>query len=360
MNSKQRFTNNIQKYDVGYINPGFNKVIEALIALNNGERVLLIFEEELVRDDYFQLSQTFPFHFFEIPKVIKSRHLLKKLFLIIPQLVQPQKVIYFPSKKAKVFAKIIDLFFQKTFNSKSAILNKKRPENLSFIKNPYLEGIIFQEYKINISRIFIELLKHFELKGGKINVKEPFQPEEVTSLIQCKTINKQSLIISSNTPSNFIWVNKIESTIFRFIEFKNKLQVEVINSKNRILPKNQILNKISKAIEFNFNEVVEYDSTLYISTKTITTILNTISNPLPGSFKNTTIHDNYDLSLEKFDIAKQTGITYPEFKILFHRYGNGIDEMIDEAYEKMNKERNAKKIWTEVEDWVQRKNEWKK
>ncbi|MCF6333213.1 MAG: hypothetical protein L3J11_08010 [Draconibacterium sp.] len=44
---------------------------------------------------------------------------------------------------------------------------------------------------------------------------------------------------------------------------------------------------------------------------------------------------------------------------MFHRYGNGIDEMIDEAYEKMAKTRDPKKIWKEVEECFQKKYEWK-
>jgi len=84
-----------------------------------------------------------------------------------------------------------------------------------------------------------------------------------------------------------------------------------------------------------------------------------IKKPFPGSIENAQIKDNYELSLEKFDIAKQTGISYPEFKILFHRYGAGIDIMIDEAYERMNNTRNPQKIWNETEEWFQKKFEWK-
>ena len=69
--------------------------------------------------------------------------------------------------------------------------------------------------------------------------------------------------------------------------------------------------------------------------------------------------DNYETCLEKFDLAKQTGISYSEFKKLFYRYGTGIDEMIEYAYDTMNEIRDAEKIWDYVERLFQEKYEWK-
>jgi hypothetical protein len=58
-------------------------------------------------------------------------------------------------------------------------------------------------------------------------------------------------------------------------------------------------------------------------------------------------------------LAKQTGINYSDFKILFHRYGKGIDEMTENAYTQMNVIRDSKIIWKNVENEFQKKYEWK-
>ena len=359
MNSKQDQAIKNYKYDVAFINPGFEKVVKAITRLNRGQKVLLVFENELIRNDKFQLTQTYPLQIFNVFESIKNRRLWDKLFLLSPHLVQAQKVIYSHSKSVKVIGKIIDLFFRKSFKTNSIVLNKKKPENLSFLKTDYIKGVIFQEYKINVSRFFVELLKHFELKGGEIAVKESIISEEVSNIIQCKTENKSSFRVNIETPLNFASVYKTGNTIFHFVESNNKLQITTINPAKHKPSKTQILHEISNVITFKSNEIKERKLSHHLSTITLEKILEIISELLPGSFKNATVQDNYELSLEKFDIAKQTGITYLDFKILFHRYGKGIDEMIDEAYEQMNTTRDPLVIWEKVEDWFQRKNEWK-
>lgn len=359
MNNRKSQTDKSHKFDFAYINPGTNKVTEAIEQLNNGFRVLLVFENELTRGDSFQLTQTFPLHLFNLPKFIKSRRLWKKLFLLSPHLVQAQKVIYSHSKRIKPVAGIIDFFFKNEFNEKSKIVNTMLPKNFSSLKNKHLKGVIFQEYKINVSRFFIELLKYFELNGGKIRVKESLIPDEVSNLIQCKTEYKRSFRIHVETPLNFAWVYKFKNNIFRFVENGNNLQVDTINATKNILSKNQTLSEISEVMDINPNETEEIKLSFSLSTKAMENILKTVRRPLPGSFKNTTLHDNYELCLEQFDIAKQSGITYPQFKILFYRYGNGIEEIIDEAYEKMAETRDPQKIWNEAEEWFQKKYEWK-
>ena len=57
-------------------------------------------------------------------------------------------------------------------------------------------------------------------------------------------------------------------------------------------------------------------------------------------------------------MAKQTRITYQRFKQLFHGYGTGVDEMIERAYELLNKTRDIKKMWEKAELEYQQQYEW--
>jgi hypothetical protein len=67
-----------------------------------------------------------------------------------------------------------------------------------------------------------------------------------------------------------------------------------------------------------------------------------------------------DLMETAFDIAKQTGIGFQEFRTLYFRYGKGIDWMTERAYEWMTKERDTKIIWSRVETEYAAEFEWGK
>lgn len=345
------------KYDTAFINPCIDKVLEAISYQKNGQKVILVFQKPLTRTDRFQVSGTFPYHFGELFKMAKKTRLLKKMFLLSPHLVQAQKVVYQKNGNLKTFTKIIDLILKKTITEKSDQIHQKVPENLSFLNFNKLQGIVFQEYKINVSRLFIAFLKYFELMGGKILIDKIYPREDIKTVINCKNENTNSFLTNIESPSNFAFVTKIKKNKFRLFENNKFLQIE-LNSKSENKSKNEIQKNIEKVVKAKIETFQELDTTFSFSTKKLQNILKTIENSLPGTFEKTQLKDNYELSLEKFDIAKQTGITYPEFKLLFHRYGKGIDEMIDEAYEKMNETRDSKKIWNQVENWYQKKYEW--
>lgn len=358
MSSKQSHINNSRKFDTAFINPCINRVLEAIGQQNNGSRVLLVFENPINRTDNFQLTETFPLHIFDFPKAINKNKLWEKLFLVCPHLVQPQKVIYSHTSKVKTMAKFASILFKNKFNAKSISIDQKRPSNLSFIKVSALKGVIIQEFKINVSRLFIELLKYFELNGGEILLKA-FRPKDITTIIQCNSINKRRYILAAKVPANFAWITQVNKATFCFVEKENRLQVDTLNKFSNKLSKEKVLIQIKKLISFELNSFKEIEITSLLSSQTLKNILNVINKTLPGSFENTKMEDNYELGLEKFDIAKQTGINYPEFKILFHRYGIGIDKMIDNAYERLHNTRDPQKIWNETEDWFQKEFEWK-
>ncbi len=52
---------------------------------------------------------------------------------------------------------------------------------------------------------------------------------------------------------------------------------------------------------------------------------------------------------EKFDLAKQSNVEYQHFARLYYRYPEYIDEMTEKAYEMLNKTRDGKKIWNQIE-----------
>ena len=193
MNNKDSQTTSSRKFDTAYINPCIDRVIEAIEWQKSGSKVLLVFENPLNRGDNFQFTETFPLGYTGIAHAYFAKKLWMKLFQLCPHLVQAQKVIYSHSKKVSSISKITDFLYKDQFNSKSTMIDQKRPENLSFLKSENLSGVIFQEYKINVSRLFIEILKHFESIGGKVLLKA-FRSEEVTTIIQCNSNQTEKII----------------------------------------------------------------------------------------------------------------------------------------------------------------------
>jgi glycerol-3-phosphate dehydrogenase len=53
----------------------------------------------------------------------------------------------------------------------------------------------------------------------------------------------------------------------------------------------------------------------------------------------------------KYDEAKQTGISVKNFKTLFYRYGKNIDLITNKAFEYYNELKNCQKAWIKAELW---------
>lgn len=79
---------------------------------------------------------------------------------------------------------------------------------------------------------------------------------------------------------------------------------------------------------------------------------------MPYSFQNTSLTTIDERCNEYFDEAKQTGILFQKFKLLFYRYGKEIEELTDMAYKKMNETKNPEEIWEKSELNFQQKKEW--
>lgn len=357
----------IPDFDYIYINPDFERISEILECQNIGLKILVVFENNLERKDYFQTTSFFPFHFNKFPGRIKEYNNWQRIFSLAPHLFQAQKVFY-PGKvkRQKYIAKTADLKFKNTYQKKFEIVNQK--DEALFLNPIFNEGINFQEYRFNTSRFFIELLKYFQKCGGIVKVNKQVQiKNKKLHFSSAKKVYSAKEIIIDKPHFKTIWQFHVEVSsgfsmainhnqkIFRFYENKNKLVAEFPEDYSE----EDILNFSQNCFKINIKNYKKQSFPGNISTKTLTKIASEINQPLQCSFENIGFEGMYELCLEKYDLAKQTGIGFDEFKILFHRYGKEIEEMIENAYEKMNEIRNPKIIWETVEKTHQKKYEWK-
>jgi len=347
-----------KELDFVFQNPTITNFVDAMELLQKGKNVAVFFDKPLDRTDNFQITQTLPTSLVDIPNAVKKVKLWNQIFQLCPHLVQTQKVIYTNSDK-KLFTTAVDATFRHQFNKKIQFIDQTTPSNLSFLKIEKLKGIVFQEYKFNVSRFFIELLKSFEIQGGKIIFEKLLQTNNNTKIVTGTRNNLTHFLIKTTVPDNFSLHTKINDSKLLLWEQRKQLRVEIINSDRKIVNKQSAINNIQQFVSFTKNDLKEEEQLLFLTQKIIKSILNISKLSLTCSFEHSTMNDNYELSLEKFDIAKQTRIEYLDFKILFHRYGSAIDEMIDIAYELMNETRDPKEIWIKAEDLYQKKYEWK-
>ena len=203
------------------------------------------------------------------------------------------------------------------------------------------------------------MLKYFQQKGGTVIFSSGTCNTEDSAIIQSKKQRLKKFLIDIDTPTHFAMVFYGGKSIFRMTELENKLLIEPLSKSAIALSKAQSISQLTNCILFDKDKVEEVYLSANLSAATLKILSKAITETLPCSFENANLDDMYEICLEKYDIAKQTGITYPGFKKLFHKYGKGIDEMTELAYDFMNKVRDPRQIWDLAENMYQKKYEWK-
>ncbi len=333
---------------------------------------MLVFENDLDRTDRFIVTRTFPFHLFEIPSLVREFNILQRLILLAPHLFQPQKVLYLNENGIQKFSALLaDVLYKNTYQKKLEILNTSQLESLSFIHPNIRKGIYFQEYKLNVSRLFIELLKYFHSEGGTVKVNCPVKVEyntltfpetRETAVVKKSTICEDqktvNYLIPLKNPYGFSMVYRNSTLAFRFLQHRKMWIARPINQASEQLSAQKFLEFIQTLFLPKIEKAGKTESTKNPSSEILKELANQIPHSLDCSFKQTDLKDMHERCLEKFDLAKQTGISYAGFKTVFNRYGAGIDEMTEEAYGFMNEFRDPAKIWDITEKNYQKKNEW--
>ncbi|HKJ79769.1 MAG TPA: hypothetical protein VKA10_09545 [Prolixibacteraceae bacterium] len=345
--------NHITKnHELSHTNPthnNFELLGNALSELKSGTgKAIFEYDRDLNRGDEFLTTFTFPITIFELPQLANKQKMWQVILAVIPHLFQKQKVLYL-KPGTTVNAKIADKLYRNRADKKFIPL--KSLHDFSFIKNKNQQALLFQEYRFNFSRFFIETLKNFKKNGGTIR----FKNEKNTA----ENVNKQAILIPVKTYPNFEFVVKDNKSVIRFYQKDDKILATAVNEKPFTLTASMLIDVAANYFTFNPDLV---QTILVRSTPSVQTIFNSIENTNKSfscSFENTLLDDYYEIGLEKFDLAKQTGIAYEDFKVIFHRYGKGIDEITEFAYQQMEKTRDVAAAWELAEGEYHEKYEWK-
>ncbi|MCG6189691.1 hypothetical protein [Maribellus maritimus] len=361
------------RFDFAYINPGFDNFVSIERKIKEGFNVVIIIENDLQREDNFYTTQFYPFSAFVFKNRIKQYNKMKNLVKLAPHLVRSQKVFYPDySLNSKYYAIIADYFFENTYQFKSQTISKGTRSIFSNLRMTASRGIYFQEYTVNISRFYIEVLKYlhktgvevfvncsFKLDGEKLIFIAPAKEIQISQVIWGNNLQKNIYEFSTEAPRKFSMFVNDSLGKFRFKEDNGYLQVEPMSDLESY-SKSDMMALVGSYFQLNFGELqVKKKNIFQFSLNALSSLYTSITKGLPCTFGNADFGDMFELCREKFDLAKQCGISFPEFQVLFHRYGEGIDEMIEIAYEKINERRDSESIWADVESEYQKKYEWK-
>lgn len=330
------------------MNTQIKMLAQKLKEAKSGSAVITI-NKNIVRDDRFLTTRTFPYHLQEIPQLLTKFRQWQEIIEAAPHLFQKQKVIYFlRSGFSFPGAKVADKFYKNEFDKKSVKL--KSLNDFSFLKNNNKSAVIFQEYRFNYARFFIEALKYFESIGGKVELTDEPARDFKGQL--------PAVLIPAKAYPHFVARTKENRSVIQFSGESNKISAFQQDKQTAALTKNDLLIICKNYFSFDPEKAKEIIISAPPSTDVFHDIVTQIMGRLSCSFESTQLKDYYEICLEKFDLAKQTGISFEEFKIYFHRYGKAIDEITETAYQLLGQTRNPGKLWEEAEQEYQKKYEW--
>ncbi|MCL3780042.1 hypothetical protein EMN47_06530 [Prolixibacteraceae bacterium JC049] len=286
----------------------------------------------------------------------RRRNLVEMWAKSAPHLVLPRKTIVFSSKRQWGAIKLHDWILKNTDYDKTRLLDTKSFEDFSqFNAEDFPQALFTTEYRVNYSRFCIELAKVTQQNSIQFDVKQQ-QTTNATNYYVVKdfTPNNRNDIRLLTDESDIILINKED----RLYVFPVKIENDkvLLSEIQKLIPSVKELFPIEKPHFAQYS----FESIYSLHAQKESTKQNNI--PIEGAPSGIEMYDYralQDLCDEKFDIAKQTGIEFPDFSKLFFRYGLQIDEMTDMAYEMLSSTRDAKIIWQTCENEFQNKYESK-
>lgn len=368
---------------------GFNFVggLIALAAVKAGLRVAITVDKPVDHAFRPELSQTYPVKLSESRSSLANIQFLLKCSSFFPQLYFPKRVLMLQtnSKLNSSLTTVFDQLLGRDRDMATLSANTRKLTDYSIIDEELANGNLVFEYQFDRNRAIVDLLFECAREGVLMNdttsaisakyslMLKPFQHKLI--LKQVKMEYSYPNPISLKNPDFELTFNpQLSGVIIQLNVFKrNNEAVNLVDKIRKVFEQLKLdfsdeiiswLKEISANLNSseNKNESIIYDSSLNNLRTEINQLQRKINRQLSVKINLQKIFSNDQNNAitgeqfrilqsecdEKFDLAKQTGIEYWEFSRLFYRYRFQIDEMIDEAYELMNKERDPQLIWQQV------------
>ncbi len=373
-----------------------------------GKRVAICQAGDFNRDDQFQLTALFPKSLSHVFGLGKKLDLLETLRRSFPHLVLQQRVINIGLSRlrSKMASYLYNLIIAKGAADRSAWLElSKYPEFRQLGSSGFQTAILSREYRINMSRLILELLKEAERCGALIINHAELRMEGhqllCTDQLSGSTtrMKTRQLVQSKNAflemmekeIAGFEKISNPVRIIGGSVDFqislpqKGKYRIGTILPDGLTAPSNR---NDKQLLENIIGPVADQDwESLTKRKKTNTSLpypnvedqridrLNSLKMPDHSSATKIQVPENpscwtesgYELNHlssvgdRLWDEARQTRIDQETFLNLFYRFGSNIREITELAYQRMGRtEESPRQLWEAAVNQYETSAEWKK
>ncbi len=362
----------IGRFDHAFQNPGLKEISEALQMVLNKQRVILVFPEDLERGDFWSPVSTFPVGTFDFPSRWIMQKRLKQWIGLSPHLFRPVSTIYAGWMMSAFRMKFTDLLWGNDFTQASSRILFSDLVELGNCLSAIPEGWAFREHMVNVTRLKMEMLKEIhKLNSVVLNYAELESVPENLSVIDKLSRRKVRL---GSLPVETVQTPCRDAFMIPGLPWPG-FSMQIKSAGGRIIlydcgEKLMALSETEAGDEELWQVIHSFqgrDLSVPAEKRQIEVESRIFRSKLPFPFKNYRLENAAggtghrpveDLTESAFDLAKQTGIGFQDFRKLFLRYGLGIDWITERAYEWMDNTRDPRKIWHHALEEFSARFEW--
>ncbi len=359
------------RYDLAFENPGIKEIAEALLAVLNKKRVILVFPDDIERGDFLVPLSTLPVSMFELPYRWILLKRLKQWRSLSPHLFRPVKTIYAGWDISAARIKFTDLLWGNDFTQKSSRITLSDIAEQGHHLSDIPEGWAFQEHMVNVTRLKVEMLKEIhKLNGVVLNFAELETSKGNLWVIDKLSHRRLPLgsfpVITGQAFFCDVFVNPVLPWSGFSMQIKSKgcriilydcgkhliAGSEPETGEGELLQVIHFLQRHGLAVPLK--QKIREESRIFRSRLPLPLKNYRLENAAGGTGRRPV----EDLTETAFDLAKQTGVGFQEFRKLFLRYGLGIDWITERAYEWMDTTRDPQRIWDQAVKEFSARYEW--
>lgn len=354
-----------------WVDPELTQLVDALSKIMDGKRVMVLFREDMPRDDDWHPIPLLPLTMFQVPGTMRKSRILSKWAKIASHLFRPVKTIWLGTDISSQKLRWIDRFMGYDLHHASQWINLSMM-NVPELKFPrHLAGFSYQEWKVNIGRLYMELCKEIHLRGGIVLNYMDVENSGSGTILKDKISGNLKGVISQSISEG----KTVERAIVRLglspwtgfmmrIPYKNDFLE--LQDRGGNLNASMVMSEESRILADALHDLLGF-SVKQFNWETCHLHGERLFNEPPPQkllgFRLMVAPDTdgspvEDVMETAYDISKQTGISFQEFRDLFYRYGSAMDVMTEHAYQWMNKTRDHSVIWNEVIEMYRGKFEW--
>ncbi|GAP69691.1 hypothetical protein BA6E_121141 [Bacteroidales bacterium 6E] len=354
-----------------WVNPELNQLLVALAEILDGKKVMVLFRDDMPRDDDWQPIPLLPLTWLQVPGLVRKSRALFNWAKMASHLFRPVTTIWLRTGISSGRLGWIDWLMGYHLHHASQWVNVSNI-NIPDVAFPKLmTGFAFREWKVNVGRMIMEICKEIHLRGGvvlnyvevEISGTEVILDDKISgarkmviahSIVEGQAVNRPEIEMGLSPWPGFLLRVPFQNDFLELNDREGQLKASMGKSNDPEVLADAIRELIGLTVKkTDWNKRLVNDIKLF--NKPPSKKLHGFHLMVAPNAGGPPVEDVMETA---FDISKQTGISFLEFRELFYRYGTAMDGMTEHAYQLMNQTRDHSIIWKEVTEKYREKFEW--